>query len=386
MYFAGDNMYKEALRPVWAEIDLSCINHNINAIKKRVGKTPIIGVVKADGYGHGAFEVSQVLSSNGVSALAVATLQEAIELRSKGIDVPIIMLGITPWHYQKTLIDYNITPVVSSYSDTRALSAAATEVKKTVDVLIALETGMGRIGFLPSKESINEIVGINSLPNINVVGIFSHFATADEKNKDFSLAQIKAFNKLYSELLAAGVPIKFRTHANSAAIMELPDAWFDAVRPGIILYGCYPSNQVDKSIIDLKPAMSLKANIVFLKKVPKGTSISYGRHFITEKESLIATLPLGYADGYPRFLSGKGRVLIHGQYAPVVGNICMDQCMVDVTHIPGVKKYDEVVLMGSQGDKEILADEIAGKTGTINYEIVCRIGKRVPRVYVNGGK
>jgi len=376
-------MLKETLRPVWAEIDLACIKHNITEIKRRVGNTPIIGVVKADGYGHGAVEVSKVLLNNGVSALAVATLSEAIQLRDAGITVPVIMLGLTPWHYQKILVEYDITPVVASYSDTRALSALAVEAGTTVDVLVAVETGMGRIGLMPSKESVNEIIGINNLPNIRIKGIFSHFSSADEKDKSYTFQQIENFNRFYQDLEAAGISIKFRTHANSAATMEVPEAWFDAVRPGIILYGCYPSNEVDKSLLSLKPAMTLKASIVFLKRVPAGTSISYGRKFVTERESVIATIPIGYADGYPRLLSGKGRVLIRGQYAPVVGNICMDQCMVDVTDIPNVKKYDEVVLIGTQGDKTILADEIAEKTGTINYEIVCRIGKRVPRVYIN---
>ncbi|HOA42604.1 MAG TPA: alanine racemase [Bacillota bacterium] len=374
---------KETLRPVWAEIDLASIKHNITEIKRRVGNTPIIGVVKADGYGHGAVEVSKVLLNNGVSALAVATLSEAIQLRNAGITVPVIMLGLTPWHYQKILIEYDITPVVASYSDTRALSALAVEAGTTVDVLVAVETGMGRIGLMPSKESVNEIIGINNLPNIRIKGIFSDFSSADEKDKSYTFQQIENFNRFYQDLEAAGISIKFRTHANSAATMEVPEAWFDAVRPGIILYGCYPSNEVDKSLLSLKPAMTLKASIVFLKRVPAGTSISYGRKFVTERESVIATIPIGYADGYPRLLSGKGRVLIRGQYAPVVGNICMDQCMVDVTDIPNVKKYDEVVLIGTQGDKTILADEIAEKTGTINYEIVCRIGKRVPRVYIN---
>ncbi len=376
-------MLKETLRPVWAEIDLASIKHNITEIKRRVGNTPIIGVVKADGYGHGAVEVSKVLLNNGVSALAVATLSEAIQLRNAGITVPVIMLGLTPWHYQKILIEYDITPVVASYSDTRALSALAVEAGTTVDVLVAVETGMGRIGLMPSKESVNEIIGINNLPNIRIKGIFSHFSSADEKDKSYTFQQIENFNRFYQDLEAAGISIKFRTHANSAATMEVPEAWFDAVRPGIILYGCYPSNEVDKSLLSLKPAMTLKASIVFLKRVPAGTSISYGRKFVTERESVIATIPIGYADGYPRLLSGKGRVLIRGQYAPVVGNICMDQCMVDVTDIPNVKKYDEVVLIGKQGENTILADEIAEKTGTINYEIVCRIGKRVPRVYIN---
>jgi len=375
-------MLKETLRPAWAEIDLNCIRHNITAIKEKVGNTDIIGVVKADGYGHGAVEVSRVLLDNGVSSLAVATISEAIALRDAGFTCPIIMLGLTPWVYHSEIIEYNITPVLASYMDTRVLSTLAVEAKKTVEILLAVETGMGRIGFMPTKGSITEITGINQLPNIKIKGIFSHFSTADEKDKSYSKWQLANYERFYAELNKAGVKINFRTHANSAAIMELPEAYYDAVRPGIILYGCYPSDDVDKSIIDLKPAMSLKANIVYLKRVPAGYSISYGRKFITQRESLIATLPLGYADGFPRLLSGKGRVIVRGQYAPLVGNICMDQCMVDVTDIPGVRKYDEVVLIGTQGDKTILADEIAEKTGTINYEIVCRIGQRIPRVYI----
>lgn len=375
-------MDRETLRPVWAEIDLNNIQHNINAIREIIGSTEIIGVVKADGYGHGALEVSKVLLANGVSTLAVATLSEAIALREADIHCPIIMLGLTPWIYIHELIRYDLTPVMASYMDTRLLSTLAVEAKETIEVLIAVETGMGRIGFMPGKESVTEIKGISQLPNINIKGIFSHFSTADEKDKTYSKQQLLIFEKFYRDLEEAGVSIRYRTHANSAAIMELPEAYFDAVRPGIILYGCYPSEQVDKSLLDLKPAMALKANIVFLKRVPASYSISYGRKFITQRESLIATLPLGYADGYPRFLSGKGRVIVNGEFAPVVGNICMDQCMIDVTDIPGVRKYDEVVLIGTQGDKTILADEIAEKTGTINYEIVCRIGQRVPRVYI----
>ena len=241
---------------------------------------------------------------------------------------------------------------------------------------------MGRVGFLQGKDSITEILGIQSLPNIKIKGIFSHFATADEADKTYARQQLASFKRFRKELEDAGVKVEFLTHANSAGLLELPDSRLDAVRPGIILYGCYPSAEVNRSLIDLRPAMTLKANIVFLKKVPPGFSVSYGRKFVTERESMIATLPIGYADGYPRFLSGKGRVLVRGQYAPVVGNICMDQCMIDVTDIPHVRKYDEVVLFGSQGENQILADEIAEKTGTINYEIVCRIGQRVPRVYL----
>lgn len=379
-------MLRETLRPAWAEIDLDNIRYNINSIKKKVGARQIIGIVKADAYGHGAVEVARILIENEVASLGVATLQEAITLREAGFTCPIIMLGLTPWAYDSEIIDYDITPVVASYMDTRVLSTLAVQKKKTIDVLLAVETGMGRIGFVPTKGSITEITGICQLPNIKIRGIFSHFATADEENKEFSHQQIKNFAVFKNDLEAAGVPIPFRTLANSAAIMELPESYYEAVRPGIILYGCYPSDQVDRSKLSIRPAMALKANIVFIKKVPADTSISYGRTFTTKRESIIATLPLGYADGYPRALSGKGRVLVHGQYAPLVGNICMDQCMIDVTDIPGVRKYDEVVLIGTQGENTILADEIAEKTSTINYEIVCRIGDRIPRVYLDKTK
>ncbi|MGI6727056.1 MAG: alanine racemase [Anaerovoracaceae bacterium] len=376
-------MLRETLRPVWAEIDLKNIEHNITVVKEKVGACEIIGVVKADGYGHGALETAQVLINNGVSSLGVGTLSEAIVLREAGITCPIIILGLTPWAYHSELIEYDLTPVLASYTDTRVLSTLAVKAKKTMEVLLAVETGMGRIGFMPTEGSITEITGIHRLPNIKIKGLFSHFATADEKNKSYSHWQLNNFENFYKRLEKVGVPINYRTIANSSAILKLPESYYEAVRPGILLYGYYPSDLIDKNTLEIKPAMTLKANIVFIKRVPPGYSISYGRKFTTERESIIATLPIGYADGYPRALSGKGRVIVKGQYAPIVGAICMDQCMIDVTDIPGVRKYEEVILMGSQSDKTITADEIAEKTGTVKYEIICRIGQRVPRVYIN---
>lgn len=375
-------MYKEALRPVWAEINLSNLDYNIKQIRQKAGDREIIGVVKADGYGHGSVEVSKVLLENGVNTLAVATLQEAITLREAGIVCPIVMLGITPEMYADTLLKYDITPVTSSYENAAAISEAAKSADKVVEAFVAVDTGMGRIGFLPDDECIEEIKKIGRLSNLRIKGLFSHFATADEKDKTYAELQLAHYNRISEKLNQAGVDVQMRTFANSAAIMEIPAAYFDAVRPGIILYGCYPSGEVDKSQLSIKPVMSVKANIVHLKKVKPGFSISYGRKFTTGRESLIATLALGYADGYPRYLSGKGRVIVNGVYAPVVGNICMDQCMVDVTDVPEVKLGDEVVLMGSQGGLTILADEIGEKTGTINYEIVCAFGQRLPKVYV----
>lgn len=375
-------MYQEALRPVWAEINLSNLEYNIKQIQNKVGQKEIIGVVKADGYGHGAAAVSRVLLKNGVSTLAVATLQEAVSLRENGFSCPIIMLGITPELYADTLLQYNITPVVCSYENAAAISAAAASVKKNIDIFTAVDTGMGRIGVLPDEAGAEEIIKISLLSSIKIRGLFSHFATADERDKTYAQSQISHYESFYQRLNEAGISIPVRTFANSAAIMEIPAAHYDTVRPGIILYGCYPSQEVDRGLFSIKPVMSVKANIVHLKKVPSGFSVSYGRKFTTSRESLIATLALGYADGYPRFLSGKGRVIVNGVYAPLAGNICMDQCMVDVTEVPGVKLGDEVVLMGSQGDLTILADEIGEKTGTINYEVVCAFGQRLPKVYV----
>ncbi|MDF2654000.1 MAG: alanine racemase [Bacillota bacterium] len=375
-------MYQEALRPVWAEINLSNLEYNIKQIQKKVGQKEIIGVVKADGYGHGAAAVSRVLLENGVNTLAVATLQEAVSLRENGFTCPVIMLGLTPELYADTLLQYDITPVVSSYENAAAISAAAASVKKNIDVYTAVDTGMGRIGVLPDEAGAEEILKISLLSNVKIKGLFSHFATADERDKTYAQSQISHYETFYQRLNEAGISIPVRTFANSAAIMEIPAAYYDTVRPGIILYGCYPSQEVDRSLFSIKPVMSVKANIVHLKEVPTGFSVSYGRKFTTSRESLIATLALGYADGYPRFLSGKGRVIVNGVYAPLAGNICMDQCMVDVTEVPGVKLGDEVVLMGSQGGLTILADEIGEKTGTINYEVVCAFGQRLPKVYV----
>lgn len=377
-------MLKDTLRPAWVEVNLSNADYNIKQIKKKVGEgRQIIGVVKADGYGHGAPQIARVLLDNGVDILAIAALSEAITLRKEGFTCPIIMLGLTPELYHQTILDYDITAVVSSFENAAHLSQLAVQAGKRPEILVAIDTGMGRIGFLPEKESVPQVVQISKLPGIKIKGLFSHFATADEKDKAYAKGQLDKYNKFADLLIAAGVPLEFRTLANSAAIMEIPGAYFDAVRPGIILYGCYPSHEVDQNQLSIKPVMSVKANIIHLKKVGPGFSVSYGRKFTTERDSLIGTLALGYADGFPRNLSGKGgRVIVNGVYAPIIGNICMDQCMIDVTDVPNVKLGDEVVLIGTQGDKTILADEIADKTGTINYEVTCRFALRLPRVYV----
>lgn len=377
-------MLKEAIRPVWAEINLSNLDYNIkNIIAKAGADKEIIGVIKADAYGHGSVEVAKVLKENGVKTFAIATLQEAVTLREAGIKEEIIMLGLTPDMYADTIVTYNITPVVCNFENAKAFSEEAEKAGKTIKGLIAVDTGMGRIGYLwDDEDAAEDVKKIDALSNFKIKGMFSHMATADAYDKNFSKLQEERYTGFYEKLKAAGVHIPFRTLANSASIMEIPSVHYDAVRPGIILYGCYPSDEVDKKQLDIKPVMSVKANIVHLKKVGKEFSVGYGRKFISERESVIATIALGYADGYPRPYSAHAKVIVNGMMAPIAGNICMDQCMIDVTDVPDVKVGDEVIIMGTDGKNTILADDIANATGTINYEIVCAFGQRLPKIYV----
>ncbi len=382
---AHSKMYKNALRGAWAEINVTNLDFNIRKIREKVGPArKITGIIKADGYGHGSVKVADVLSANGVSSFGVATLSEAIRLRKAGfLTEEIMVIGLTPDPYVDTIIDYNLTPVTDSLKNATALSDAALKAGTVVSGYIVCDTGMGRIGYSPEDPmTVEEVKQIAALPGFTIQGLFSHFATADAADKTYATLQEQRFIALYKKLIAADLKIPFRTLANSAAIMEIPSAHFDQVRPGIILYGCYPSDEVDRNQLELRPAMSVKANIVHLKKVPAGTTVSYGRRYTATKESLIATIPLGYADGFPRPYSMKGHVLVNGVKAPLAGNICMDQCMVDVTDVPYVRLGDEVTVMGRDGIHEILADDIAEATGTINYEIVCAFGQRLPKVYV----
>lgn len=374
-------------RPVWIEVNLDNLAYNMKNIRHKVDCKEIFAVVKANGYGNGAFEVSTVLLQNGATRLSVACLSEAIELRHEGITCPINVLGITPPTLFEDIIEYYIEPVVCSYIYAMELSKLSMEKgnrlkSKPVKIHIAVDTGMGRIGFKPTMESIEEIVKINKLPNIEIEGLFSHFCTADETEKEYSNYQFKQYEWFNNKLSEMGINIPIRNIANSAAIMELPNTHLDGVRPGIIMYGYYPSAQVNKNYLNIRPVMSLKANIVFIKTMEAGAYIGYGRKFKTKRQSIIATLPLGYADGYSRLLSNKSKVIINGQFAPIVGNICMDQCMVDVTDISGVGLEDEVILIGSDGNLKYDADDIASILGTINYEVLCMLSTRIPRVYI----
>lgn len=377
-------MYKEAIRPAWVEVNLNNFDYNIKQIKEKAAGRELIGVIKADAYGHGSVKCAEVLRENGVKTFAIATLQEAITLREAGAKEEIIMLGLTPDMYADTIVDYDITPVVCDSANARAISDAAAAKGKTVSGLIAVDTGMGRIGYLADDTSyaIEDVKKIEALPNFKIKGLFSHMATADAADKTYSKEQEAKYNAFYEALTKAGIKLPFRTFANSASIMEIPSVYFDAVRPGIILYGCYPSDEVDFNQLSIKPVMSVKATIVHLKDVPENFSVGYGRKYISTKPARIATLALGYADGYPRPYSPNAKVIVNGVVCPVAGNICMDQCMVDVSAVPNVKVGDEVIVMGSDGVNSVTADDIAKATGTISYEICCAFGQRLPKIYV----
>lgn len=374
------------LRPVWAEIDLDNLAFNMQQIKSVTSSEEIIAVVKADGYGHGALDIVPTLLDNGANGLAVAVIDEAIELRKGGVQCPIMILGFTNPSLLHNIIKYDIQQTVFTYDLALQLSQIAEKNNKVAKIHIAVDTGMRRIGFLPNEKSIEEVYKISKLPNIVIEGLFSHFSTADEFDKYYSYYQLENYNWFYREMIKRGIKVNKRHIANSAAIIDMPYTHFEAVRAGIILYGYYPSDEVTKNKIQLKPVMSLKTNVVHIKTLPKGEYISYGRKFVTQKQSVIATLPVGYADGYTRLLGNKAKVIIKGKFAPIVGRICMDQCMIDITEIPNVSIGDEVILMGEQDGLKFTAEDFADALGTISYEVTCMISKRVPRVYIKDDK
>ena len=381
-------MYKEALRPAWVEINLSDADYNIKQIIEKIGpKRKLIGVIKGDAYGHGVIQIAKVLRANGVKIFAVATLSEAIMLREAGAMEDILLLSILPDMYVDKVVKYNITPVVCSYENAKAISDAAEPNGVDVHGLIVIDTGMGRIGYLMETEeqrqmAADEVEKINQLSNFEVKGLFSHLATADQEDKSFVKEQEAKYNAFAEILAERGLEIPLKTLANSAAIINDVEAYHDGVRPGILLYGCYPSKFVDRSKISVKPVMSVKANLIQIKKVQAGFSCGYGRHFVAERDSVIGTVGLGYADGLPRPYSEQGKVIINGKYAPIAGKICMDQFMIDLTDVPNVQLGDEVVIMGQSGDLSITAENIADATNTINYEILCAFGQRLPKVYI----
>ncbi len=373
------------LRPSYAEIDLDNLAYNFNEIRSYVGNRRIMGVLKADGYGHGAVEMARELLNQGIDHLGVAMLDEAIQLRKAGIAAPILILGYTPPEQAETCLKYGITPTVYTHEVVKAFSDAAVKMSKKAFVHIKIDTGMGRIGVSP-EEAVSFASYLDKMPCVEIEGVFTHFSVADEEDKSYTYWQMDQFNQVLEDIEKQGnVDIPIKHIANSPGTVDLPEAHMDMVRVGLLLFGLYPSPHM-KNTIDLRPVLTVKSQVSYAKRVPQGTSVGYGRKFITETESIIGTLPIGYADGYTRLLSNKGEVLVHGTRTPIVGAICMDQCMFLADEVPDVDTDDEVVLIGKQGNEEITVEEIADKLGTINYEIVTMLDKRMPRLYIKNGK
>ena len=363
----------------YLKIDLDAIVHNFRAVGEKAG-VPVMAVVKADAYGHGAIPVARVLAPL-CAFFGVSSVSEALELRQAGIEKPILILGHTPVDLFPTVIKQDIRPTIFSMDDALALSREAQKQNKVAPFHFAVDTGMSRIGFQATEESASICAQIAKLPNLEAEGLFSHFATADCRDLSQSQTQAKLFAEFDKMLKDRGVCVKLRHLDNSAGIMNF-DCHYEMVRSGIVTYGLYPSDEVNPQLLDLKPAMSWYSHISHIKTLPAGRSISYGGTYTTTKDTVVATIPAGYADGYRRSLSNKFYVEIHGQKAPILGRVCMDQMMVDVTDIPDAKLGDKVVLMGGQ----ISVEEIAAAADSFNYEFICGMSRRTPRLYYQGGK
>lgn len=375
------NRHAQMIRPLWAEIDLGAVRHNVKEVRRLVGDAvEIMAVVKAEAYGHGANEVARAAVAAGATWFGVALPEEGIALRCQGFTQPILVFGALQPDQVETFLAHDLTAAVCTLTSATALSRAAVKAGKTANVHIAVDTGMGRIG-VTYTDAVKFTKSLLQLPGIKVSGIFSHFATADHAVKDFAKTQLERFTQIVTRMKAENI-LPEKVHiANSAAIIDLPSSYFNMVRPGIILYGLTPSDEMElKGKIDLRPALSLKTRVGYVKRVPPQTGISYGLRYQTKKETTIATLPIGYADGWSRRLTNQAEALIHGKRYPIVGTICMDQCMIDVGDDP-VEPGDEVILIGKSGEVEISADDIAHKIGTINYEVTCMLSDRIPRVY-----
>ena len=375
-------------RRTWAEINLDALEHNIRQVRKITNpNAQIMAVVKADAYGHGVAECAELLLENGADRLGVATLNEAIELRRLFYDVPILILGSSLESETDELVKNDITPNVYMTEFAKALSDSAVKQKKTVKVHIKLDTGMSRIGFPvgdgDNSVIIEDIIAISKLPNLEIEGIFSHFAASDEVDTQYTHLQFKRFMSVCDTLKERGIEIPIKHICNSAGIMMYPEYHLDMVRPGVILYGMYPSNDVDKSKLDLKYVMSLKSIITYVKEIEPGRGVSYGKEYIANNVAKIATVPIGYADGYLRALAKKAKIAVGEKLFPIAGRICMDQCMIDVSDVNNINRGDEALIFG---DGAVTVDDIARWLGTINYEITCMLGHRVPRIYKRGGK
>nr|WP_319487353.1 alanine racemase [uncultured Caproiciproducens sp.] len=383
----------EFFRRTWAEVSLDAIDHNFQIIKKQLNpQTLVCCVIKADAYGHGAETLAKEYEKLGADWFAVSNLEEAMQIRSAGICLPILILGYTPPSMAAQLSELNIAQTVLSTGYGESLSTEAAKAGVTVRVHIKLDTGMSRIGFMyqnPGRDAdvIDEIEKVCKLPSLDAEGIFTHFAVADEGNdgRAYTIMQFDNLMKATALLEQRGIVFQIRHCANSAAIFDYPDMQLDMVRPGVILYGLMPSDMM-KNTIDLMPAMELKSIVSLVKMIEPQTSVSYGRKYIAKKPVRIATVPIGYADGYPRHLYIRASMLVRGHKAKIIGRVCMDQLMLNVTSVPDVQEGDVVTVFGRDGDACITLEELAAYNNTINYELVCMISKRVPRIYYKNGK
>ena len=378
------NTFDEYYR-TYAAVDLDAIAHNLTELKKKIKKDVLsLAIVKADAYGHGAVGVARAIQ-NDVDYFGIAELGEAVELRGAGVEKPILVLSYTSPYQYETLVKHELTQTIFNYDDAVALSEAAVKLKKIARVHIAVDTGMSRIGFFCNNESVETVKRINDLPNIYIEGIFSHYACADCVERETTRKQTEVFKNFINELENRGMYIPIKHMCNSAGLLTV-DEQFNMVRLGSVMYGLYPDEYVNDGSVDLVPAMRIVSHVSHVKEVPAGSGVSYGHTYFTDKPTRIATVCIGYADGYSRSLSNKGRVIINGEYAPVIGRVCMDQLMVDVTGLSSVSVGDEVTVLGTDGENSITAEEIAELTDTINYEVVCQFQKRVTILHYKNNK
>ena len=376
-------------RRVHADIDLDAVQFNFEQMSRNLPEgTKIMAVVKSDAYGHGSVPIAKLIESfEFLWGFATATVDEAIELRKSGIQKPILILGYTFPECYPHIVKYDIRQTVFQLDMAKALSEEALRQNKKAYIHIKLDTGMGRIGYQNAKEATEDAVKIKELPMVEMEGVFTHFANADTQNKEFTFKQMAKFDEMIKAMEDVGVAFPLKHCANSAGIIELSDKKYNLVRAGIISFGMWPSDEVKKDVVHLKPILSLKSHVVYVKEVEPGTTISYGSTWIAKEKRKIATVPIGYADGYPRSLSNKGYVLIKGYKVPIVGRVCMDQMMVDVTEIPEeIKTGDRVTLIGQDGDLTITAEELGDLSGRFNYELTCDLGNRIPRIYFKDGE
>ena len=373
---------------VKALISLDAVEYNFEQMKKNIKEgTKIVAVIKADAYGHGAVPIARMIQEyDYIWGFATATAQEALQLRRAGIKKPVLVIGLVFEEYYEELVENEIRMAVCDYETARKFNDAAKKKGKKGLIHLAVDTGMTRIGFKDSRESLEEIHHIYELDDIQIEGLFTHFARADEYDRSPAMVQLKRYLDFADLLEKDGIHIPLHHCSNSAGIIRVPEANLNMVRAGITIYGIYPSEEVEKNIVKLKPVMELKSHVSYVKDVQPDTEVSYGGTFVTSRPTRMATIPVGYADGYPRQLSDKGWVLIHGRKAPICGRVCMDQFMVDVTDIPDVKAGDEVTLLGRDGEEFISADTLGDLSGRFSYEFVCDINKRVPRIYLKDGK